>query len=31
MGIVADPMVFQAQCFASIVAYLGWVLPANTL
>lgn len=23
--------IFQAQCFASIVAYLGWVLPANTL
>jgi len=24
-------MGFKAQCFASIVAYLGWVLPANTL
>jgi hypothetical protein len=21
----------QAQCFASICGYLGWVLPANTL
>lgn len=23
--------ILQAQCFASMIAYLGWVLPANTL